>query len=193
MPRSKSKQPLPDRLAQAALQIAAQGWERVTAATLAKAVPCSANEAADFLATPCRTMRDLADFITRQTLKNYTHDSRTSPRDALFELLMLRFDVLQSYRAGILAIADASKRDATLAMALAAAQPPQWHTMLHVARIKRITPLHQAGLGVIYASAMHAWRHDTSSDLSKTMAALDKQLRRAERLFKLLHPDGNAD
>lgn len=192
MARAKPKQPLPDRLARATLHMAAQGWTHVTAARLAKAAACTAGEAADFLSNPCQAMRALADYITHQTLKNHTPDSRSSPRDALFELLMLRFDILQSYRGGILAIAEASKHDATLAVALAAAQPPQWQAMLRAADIQRATPLHVAGLGAIYAYALRVWRHDTSSDLSKTMAALDKQLRRVERLWHLLL-HGNAD
>lgn len=193
MPRTKAKQPLPDRLADAALHVAARGWAQVTAARLAKTASCTAGEAADFLSNPCQTMRSIAGFITRQTLKNYTPDNQSSPRDALFELLMLRFDVLQSYRAGILAIAESGKRDATLAMALAAAQPPQWQAMLLAARIRQITPLHLAGLGAIYVCALQSWHHDTSTDMSKTMATLDKQLRRAERLCDLLRFNGNLD
>lgn len=193
MSRPKSKQSLQDRLARATLLVAAQGWEQVTVATLSKTAPCTASEATDFLRKPCHVMRSLADYITRQALQSFAPDNQSSPRDAIFELLMLRFDVLQSFRGGILAIAEASKNDSTMALALALAQPPQWQAMLRAVKIHEVTPLHLAGLGAIYACTLQVWRHDTSTDLSKTMATLDKQLRRAERLSILLRFDRNAD
>lgn len=191
MPRIKTKLSLPDRIAHATLKIAARGWAHVTPAALAKAAPCTMAEATGFLRQPCHTMRALANFITRKTLQDYTPDNQATPRDALFELLMLRFDVLQSYRAGVLAMIEASRHDPKLAVALAAAQPPQWQAMLQATQLRQTTPLHYAGLGVVYALALQAWHYDTSSDLTKTMAALDKQLNRVEQLCRLLKLDGN--
>ena len=47
-------------------------------------------------------------------------------------------------------------------------------SLLGPARIK--------GLGLIYANAFRVWLGDDSEDMAKTMAALDKGLRCAERL-----------
>ncbi len=193
MPRSKDTKQLPDLIARAALKIAAQGWEHVTTAKLVTLAPCTMAEAANFLHNPCQTMRALANFITRETLRRFKYDSGVPPRDALFELLMLRFDVLQAYRPGILRLGEACRHDPILAVALAAAQPPQWQAMLQAVQIRRITPLHQAGLGTIYTCALQAWRNDTSADLTKTMATLDKRLGQAERICGLLQFDRNAE
>ena len=39
------------------------------------------------------------------------------------------------------------------------------------------------GLGVILGQARGAWRGDSAGDFAKTMASLDKNLRRAEEMF----------
>jgi hypothetical protein len=39
------------------------------------------------------------------------------------------------------------------------------------------------GLGVIIGQARAAWRGDSAGDFAKTMASLDKNLRRAEEMF----------
>jgi hypothetical protein len=39
------------------------------------------------------------------------------------------------------------------------------------------------GLGVIIGQARAAWRGDEAGDFAKTMASLDKNLRRAEEMF----------
>lgn len=193
MPRSKDSNELPDLIARAALKIAAQSWEHVTIAKLVKLAPCTKDEAANFLNSPCQTMRALANFITRETLRKYNFNREVPPRDALFELLMLRFDVLQTYRLGILRLGEACQHDPIMALAMAAAQPPQWQAMLQAVQIRRITPLHLAGLGTIYTCALQTWRKDTSTDLSKTMATLDKRLGQAERICGLLQFDRNAE
>jgi ubiquinone biosynthesis protein COQ9 len=41
-------------------------------------------------------------------------------------------------------------------------------------------------LGAIYASTLWAWARDESEDLAATMAHLDRQLRRAQRVFEWL-------
>ena len=46
-----------------------------------------------------------------------------------------------------------------------------------------IVPIQIKALSAIYLSTMLVWLRDDSADLSKTMAALDKRLRRAERFM----------
>lgn len=108
--------------------------------------------------------------------------SGESPKDALFEILMERFDQLNNERAAVLSMLGALRTD-----------PKQWVLGFpHLARsmvwaldacgldtegwkgAARLT-----GLSVIYANALRVWMHDDSADLSKTMAALDQGLSRA--------------
>jgi len=43
------------------------------------------------------------------------------------------------------------------------------------------------GLAAVYASVFHTWLDDDDPGLAKTMARLDRRLRRAERTYSNLH------
>lgn len=166
------------------------GWAAVTPTKLAIAAKITEQAAATFLTTPTQTMRAIADFVTAAAAQNYRHDKRGSTREALFEILMLRFDVLQRHRAGFLALQQAARRDPRLTAALAQAIYPQCDAILRLAQITAEPPinlLQQAGLGAIYGAALCVWKRDDSPDLAKTMAALDRQLRRTEQLMRFMN------
>ncbi|MEO0393356.1 MAG: TetR/AcrR family transcriptional regulator [Pseudomonadota bacterium] len=106
-------------------------------------------------------------------------------RDALFDLLMQRFDALEPYKPGLKRIlAEARKRPDIMlpvlpqlarsmtAMLEASGQPAQ--EIRESARV--------AGLSLIWLSTMRVWIDDETADQSKTMAALDKSLSQAETL-----------
>lgn len=166
------------------------GWTAVTPAKLAKAAKVTAKEAAAFMASSAHSMHAIADFVTEAAQRDYRHDPRNSSREALFEILMLRFDVLQNHRAGFLAIHDAARRDPRLAAAITQALYPQCEAVIRLARIKTETLpafLIRAGLAIVYGITLCTWRRDDSSDLAKTMATLDRQLRRVENLMRFLN------
>lgn len=178
------KSSLPDRLSHHCLILAGQhGWDNVTAARLAKAASAPLHSAEEFLATPRYTLRSLADYITRQMEQTYQHEADSSPRDALFALLMARFDIVQDYRAGITAINDAARRSPALFGLLISCLPPQMAATLQLAQVPFITPAHSAALTAIYCAALRIWQRDDSPDLARTMAALDKYLRTTEMLL----------
>jgi ubiquinone biosynthesis protein COQ9 len=42
------------------------------------------------------------------------------------------------------------------------------------------------GLGAIYVASLYSWQKDESKDMTATMAALDRHLKRASKLAELL-------
>lgn len=108
----------------------------------------------------------------------------TSARERLFDVIMLRFEAMEAYRAGISEITKfresslfhlvrlPSHRHASAAWALASAGLD--NDAGAPASLKRIA------IGIVIAQAERAWRKETSGDFALTMAALDKGLRRAE-------------
>jgi ubiquinone biosynthesis protein COQ9 len=110
-------------------------------------------------------------------------------RDRLFDLLMRRFDVLQQHRAGVIALLQALPTLPPLAVALSAATARSMGWMLEAAGVSaqgftgcaRVT-----GLVGVWLYALRAWKDDASTDLSGTMAALDKALDRAEKMSGVL-------
>ncbi len=106
-------------------------------------------------------------------------------RDRLFDLLMRRLDVLQTHRAGVLALMRALPADPPLAAFLALANLRSMGWMLEGAGISARGPLGQLrrkGLLAVWLVVLRAWHDDTSEDLSATMAALDRALVAAERM-----------
>ena len=100
-------------------------------------------------------------------------------RDALFEVIMSRFDVLAPYKTALKSIAKAAPADTTLLMPYLNTQ--RW--MLAAAGINADGPsglLRTGGLGSLYASVFRTWLADDDPGHARTMAALDRRLRRAE-------------
>ena len=164
---------------EAVLTLAADhGWDGVTANRLAKKTRTPLTASATFLDDPTRLMCMIAEYITANAHDGYKHDPRNNPREALFELMMLRFDILQRHRGGILALHRAARSDPRLLTAMLCAVHAQLAVILKTAI--------EAGLGTVYTLAFCVWRNDGSADLAPTMAALDRGLRRAESAARFM-------
>lgn len=117
------------------------------------------------------------------------HGSDNPKRDQLFEIVMARFDALAPYKAALKSISADASADLTLIKALVASQA--W--MLEAAGIGAgglEGGLRVAGLATVYASVYRTWLVDDDPGQARTMAALDRRLRRGERTLASL--DGAA-
>lgn len=172
-------------LARAALSLAAaKPWRDVTLTALAESAGrplselygASIGEAVDCVEEAFdRAIADKADVNPGQSV-----------RDRLFELIMSRFEAMEPHRAAVLAMEAGADRDPTL---LAAAHQrhvrcARWVLALAGLEADGMTGQARAqGLGVIIGQARAAWRGDDAGDFAKTMASLDRNLRRAEEMF----------
>jgi len=168
------------------------GWRRAALADIADAAGMSLAELHANFADKGAILRGLVDYADRKVLEGTPKkiDTETSPRDRLFDVLMRRFDALRPYREGLAAVAregggigapggvgdvicGAQRMLRSLAWMLEAAGIGSggWAGS---ARVK--------GLGIVYAATFAAWLRDETEDMSQTMAALDRNLARAERL-----------
>ena len=104
-------------------------------------------------------------------------------RDALFEVIMSRFDVLAPYKPALKSIAKAATSDSSLIMPYLNAQ--RW--MLAAAGINADGPsglIRAGGLATLYASVFRTWLDDDDPGHARTMAALDRRLRRGESTIR---------
>ena len=104
-----------------------------------------------------------------------------SPRDAVFEILMTRFDVMAPYKTALRSIAGGST---TLDPAFACTFLASQHWKLQAAGIDTsglTGSVKVGGLASLYASVLNTWLKDDDPGLARTMAALDRRLRRGER------------
>lgn len=115
-------------------------------------------------------------------------DPEETVRDRLFDVLMRRFDALRPHRAAVQAIRRAGLRDPLLALSLGPAVRRSMAAMLEAAGVPSDGvpgALRQSGLLAIYQSVSQVFERDETADSSKTMAALDSRLKRAERWLQL--------
>lgn len=103
-----------------------------------------------------------------------------SARDRLFDVIMTRLDILAPYKAALKSIAAARPMDLEIVRRMMATQA--W--MLHAAGVPTDGILglaRVAGLASVYASVLETWLDDDDPGHARTMAALDRRLKRAEQ------------
>lgn len=115
-------------------------------------------------------------------------DPEETARDRLFDVLMRRYDVLRPHRAALAATRRAATRDPLLALGLGPALRRSMAAMLEAASLPSdglSGALRQNGLLAIHYAVSRVFDGDDTTDLSKTMAALDGRLKMAERWAQL--------
>jgi AcrR family transcriptional regulator len=166
-------------IAEAALSLAGKtGWDRLTFKDIAKKAKVSVKDVeAEF--------SDIWD-ILKWVLKRLEADTRESVerhlgrdwRDNLAEILMTRFELAQAHRDAFASLGKAFIRHPEAAPRFVRG----FYTMLDgTLRLSGVSkkfchPICVAALGPIYLSLVDVWMKDTTKDLSKTMAAIDRRL-----------------
>jgi AcrR family transcriptional regulator len=173
------------RILAAALQCAAgKSWRDVTMLDIAEASGLSLvdlrKEVGSKTAILAALLRAVDDEVLKRTPKR---SEGQSARDALFDIVMTRFDVLAPYKKALQSIHASGAADLALACPVLASM--RW--MLEAAGIGtdgaggnlRIT-----GLATVYASVFRTWLEDDDPGHARTMAALDRRLRRGESAIR---------
>jgi AcrR family transcriptional regulator len=128
--------------------------------------------------------------VDRQVLDGIDVDMANEPaRERLFDVLMRRIEVLAPEKDAIRSLMRSVQRDPCLAMALncMAVQSQQW--MLTAADIDAAGPrgaVRAQGTALLFARVLQTFVHDDDPGHARTMAALDRQLSRGERLSGFL-------
>jgi ubiquinone biosynthesis protein COQ9 len=160
---------------------AEKGWRHVTAAAAARHAGLDLAQTRNAFSCTGDILKTFGRMADAVALKNVLTDA--SVRDILFDILLRRFDFLQSHRAGVLALVKALPACPPLALALAEFNLTSMGWLLEGAGVDATGlrgALKKRGLLLVWAYGMQAWARDESEDLSATMAAVDKALARAE-------------
>lgn len=171
----------------AALHLAAlQGWESVTLYDIAQESGVNLALLHQFFEDKTDILSALGRMIDRATLERLSPlDPEISTRDALFDIFMDRFEVLGENRDGIVAILQSFKFDPKQAVIGAPHLCRSISWMLEAVQVNTSGirgALRVAAMTALYLKVLRVWIGDDSPDISTTMAALDKELSRAEKL-----------
>ena len=166
-------------------EVAAYGWAEVNLANVATRAGIDEAELLRHHASKTSLLLAFQYHIDDLVMEAVDpEDAHESTRNRLFDLLMLRFDLLQPYKAALMRLARELPRDPlafaawsrnlrrSMAWILATCGGPDggWRGRLHA-----------NGLVALWLLTARVWLEDDSADLAKTMAALDKNLSRAEQ------------
>ncbi|MEO1206285.1 MAG: helix-turn-helix domain-containing protein [Pseudomonadota bacterium] len=110
-------------------------------------------------------------------------DPEESPRDQLFEAIMARFDAMNPHKDAIASIVESREADPAIVRSIMESQ--SW--MLQAAGIGTDGmkgSIRVAGLTSLYGSVVRTWLTDDDPGMAKTMAVLDRRLRRGEQTMQ---------
>ena len=188
MPR-KAARAQRDRIIDAALDLAAtEGWRNTTLTRIAEAAGVDLTAVHTEFPVKASILDGFLQRIEAQVLADGPVDADDSPRDRLFEILMRRYDAMAPHKAAIAAILhDAAEPWTVLVGVPALARSMTW--MLEAAGISSsglIGLARTKGLVLVCFETTRVWVNDDTEDQSRTMATLDKALRRAESILATL-------
>lgn len=184
--------PPAERLIEAALGLAAErAWHDIALAEIAEAAGLPLVEAYQTFPSKAALLDDFVRGVDIAVLADPTLGEdwaaeESNARDRLFDVLMLRFDALGPNRAALGNLLYDQARDPLAGLAGLCRLRRSMAAMLEAARLPSAGcrgRLRVKGLMAIYLATLRVWLRDDTSDLAKTMAALDGQLRRVEALI----------
>ncbi|MCG8689873.1 MAG: TetR/AcrR family transcriptional regulator [Minwuiales bacterium] len=189
--KAPRKAAIPDAIIDAALDLAAvQGWHQTTLTDIAEHAKVSLADLYSHYPSKTAILAGFSRRVDMQTLSGMDPEDREQPaRERLFDLIMRRFDALGPHREAVRSILRDAGREPVSMLCMATgpfARSLKW--MLEAAEIRTgglLGPLRIKGLGFIYLSVMRVWLDDDSEDMAKTMADLDKRLKRAESMMSM--------
>lgn len=194
MPPKKDKKPdlTPKEIAVlAALKLSEElGWANITLQDVAREGGLSLSELYTHFDDKTDILCAFGKMIDQKTLEESGEpDEALPPRDRLFDILMTRFDVLEDHKPALMSILNSFKGDPKQAVISLPHLCRSMTWMMEAAGLDTGGYMGAAkvfGLSVVYLKAVRIWLKDETEDMSKTMAALDRDLGRAEKYANML-------
>lgn len=176
-----------------AMELAAErGWRNVSLADIAARAEVSLADLHEVVQSKHGILLAYSRSVDHRVLEGLTTFDSDSVRDRLFELLMKRFDALTPDKAALRGVLRDTSTDPLVAVGGLYRLSRSMGLMLEAVGVD-VTGVSGAlranGLAAIYANAFRVWLNDDSTDMGRTMAALDKGLRRGESVAGLIWRD----
>lgn len=182
----------PDVLLTAFEVIAEQGWRRFSLVEVARRAGVPPVEVYRELPGRGAVLRALSRRIDAAMLEiDEAEIAGLPPRDRVFELLMRRLEALVPFRPGLARLARDARREPCVVALTACRLDRSLAWVQDAAGLRRYglrARLARRALALAYLQTLRVWFEDEAADLGKTMAELDKQLRRVQPFAGLREP-----
>ena len=175
-----------DRVIEAMMRLLAdRPYEEVTLSAIAGEASLSLAELAATFSSRGAILAAFVRKIDREVLaQSFSDMTEEAPRERLFDVLMSRIEALRPYRAALVQLMRAARRDPQLGLALNVLAVRSHGWMLAAAGI--VTSgwrgrLATQGLAVSFLKVLRVFVEEDDPGMPRTMAALDRELREGER------------
>lgn len=182
---------LEDKIVHALLKCAeTHTWSEIDERTIAAQAGLSLSEVSAVLPTKKAILVAFARRVDSAVLKTIEAQDgfmEEHPRDRLFDVIMTRFELLQSYKSALHNITKDLRKTSHLSDVPFDQIMGSFRWMLAAAGISSSGSkgnLRLLGLTRVYADVFDVWLQDDDAGLAKTMATLDKRLRSGEAWIK---------
>ncbi len=180
---------VPQTIIESALTLAAsRGWARASLGDIAEAAGVSLAELRAEFSSKSAIVAAYSASVDREVLAARDPEMAGRPAtERLFDVLMKRFDLLNARREGVVAIVRSapSNPEGVLCGSLTMRRSMRW--MLEAADLSSAGlrgELRVNALCTLYLTMLRVWIHDDSEDMARTMAVLDRRLKRLDRLTR---------
>jgi ubiquinone biosynthesis protein COQ9 len=177
-----------DRIVAAALRLAEKrGWRDLSLGEIAGEAGVPLAEMRQVFQSKGQMLAAFSRAVDQAVLEKFAAPGTDVPRDRLFDVMITRFEIMQPYKAAIRRIRDdlGSSFSEVLAQLRPALKSQYW--MLAAAGISGEGGrgfLRVQGLLALYTRVFQIWLEDDDPGIARTMAALDRRLRRGETIIR---------
>ena len=163
-------------------------WNDIELTDIAHDAGVSLAEMRDLFPSKGAILDGFTRMIDRKVIEGTTDDLIGEPaRERIFDITMRRFDAMQPYKRALRRIGYALRGDVASLGALNRSALNSQRYMLAAAGIPTEGPLNflkLQGMVLTLARVMETWFDDDDPTMAKTMARLDRELRRGERIIE---------
>ena len=163
-------------------------WNDIELADIAREAGVSLADLRDLFPSKGAILGGFSRMIDRKVLEGSSDDLTGEPaRERVFDVIMRRLDAMTPYKAALRRIVWALRFDPLAMAALNQVGLNSQRYMLASAGISTEGPLgllKLQGAVIVLSNTMETWLEDDDPVLARTMARLDRELRRGERVLE---------
>jgi AcrR family transcriptional regulator len=174
-------------IVEALLELAGErNWDDITISDIATRANISLSAFRDFFPSKGAVLAVFFRNIDKKVLDETSDELAGEPtKERLFDVLMRRLDASKPYKLGVESIFDWTRRDPIAAASINRLVVNSMRFMLEAAGIDSegaVGAVKLQGLALAWGRILPIWFRDDDTGLAATMAALDRELTRGERL-----------
>ncbi len=164
-----------------------EGWGNFSIKKLSETKKMSLNEVTHILKSRNNLINEFSYMIDKKVENDFDFKEldKTSIKDNLFELIMLRLEYLNPYRNALKEIIKSFKTDPQLAKIVSTNVLNSLDFYLEISNAYKdnfFDVFKKKSIFIIYGYVFTIWMQDDSDELSKTMSELDRLLTFSEKL-----------